>query len=81
MLNKVNWLLTPVATDGKRSMMTTDSLKAYRKSKTEQSNLAEQIVHKIGRGIFQQSPLFVEEMMGHPLIYIYIYRLAIPFTR
>ena len=76
MFSKTDWLLTPVASDGKRSMMTMDNLKAHRKTKTkaELSNLAEQIAHKVGGGTFQLSPLFVEEMMGYPLMY-----LVLPF--
>jgi hypothetical protein len=71
---KCDWLLTPSASDGMRAMMTMDNLKAHRKKNAAQSNLAEQIAHKIGGGTSQLSPLFVEEMMGYPLIY-----LVLPF--
>ena len=74
MFRKPDWLLTPMASDGRRSMMTMDNLKAHKKTKAEQSNLAEQIAHKVGGGTSQLSPLFVEEMMGYPLMY-----LVLPF--
>lgn len=74
MFRKSDWLLTPTASDGRRSMMTMDNLKAHKKTKAEQSNLAEQIAHKVGGGTSQLSPLFVEEMMGYPLMY-----LVLPF--
>jgi hypothetical protein len=74
MFRKCDWLLTPRASDGMRAMMTMDNLKAHRKKNAAQSNLAEQIAHKIGGGTSQLSPLFVEEMMGYPLIY-----LVLPF--
>ena len=64
-------LLTPSATDGLRSTMTMDSLKSHNK---ENANLAEQIVHKVGGGTSQLNPLFVEEMMGFPLMWT-----ALPF--
>lgn len=67
---RCDWLLTPSASDGMRAMMTMDNLKAHRKKNAAQSNLAEQIAHKIGGGTSQLSPLFVEEMMGYPLIYL-----------
>lgn len=72
--SKMDWLLTPTASDGRRSIMTMDNLKAHRKPNAEQSNLAEQIAHKIGGGTSQLSPLFVSEMMGFPLMY-----LVLPF--
>lgn len=72
--SKMDWLLTPTASDGRRAMMKMDNLKAHRKQKAEQSNLAEQIAHKIGGGTSQLSPLFVSEMMGFPLMY-----LVLPF--
>jgi hypothetical protein len=74
MFRRCDWLLTPSASDGMRAMMTMDNLKAHRKKNAAQSNLAEQIAHKIGGGTSQLSPLFVEEMMGYPLIY-----LVLPF--
>lgn len=74
MFRKWDWLLTPGASDGMRAMMTMDNLKGHRKKNAAQSNLAEQIAHKIGGGTSQLSPLFVEEMMGYPLIY-----LVLPF--
>ena len=64
-------LLTPSATDGLRSTMTMDSLKSHNK---ENANLAEQIAHKVGGGTSQLNPLFVEEMMGFPLMWT-----ALPF--
>ena len=73
-INFHGMLLTPSASDGMRAMMTMDNLKAHRKKNAAQSNLAEQIAHKIGGGTSQLSPLFVEEMMGYPLIY-----LVLPF--
>ena len=69
-INFHGMLLTPSASDGMRAMMTMDNLKAHRKKNAAQSNLAEQIAHKIGGGTSQLSPLFVEEMMGYPLIYL-----------
>lgn len=74
MFRTMDWLITPVATDGKRALMTMDNLKAHRKPNAEKSNLSEQIAHKVGGGTSQLSPLFVEEMMGYPLIY-----LVLPF--
>ena len=74
MFRKWDWLLTPGASDGMRTMMTMDNLKRHRKKNAAQSNLSEQIAHKIGGGTFQLSPLFVEEMMSYPLIY-----LVLPF--
>lgn len=71
---KWDWLLTPGASDGMRAMMTMENLKSHRKKNAAQSNLSEQIAHKIGGGTSQLSPLFVEEMMGYPLIY-----LVLPF--
>lgn len=70
MFRRCDWLLTPSASDGMWAMMTMDNLKAHRKKNAAQSNLAEQIAHKIGGGTSQLSPLFVEEMMGYPLIYL-----------
>ena len=64
-------LLIPSATDGLRSTMTMDSLKSHNK---ENANLAEQIAHKVGGGTSQLNPLFVEEMMGFPLMWT-----ALPF--
>ena len=74
MFRKWDWLLTPGASDGMRIMMTMDNLKRHRKKNAAQSNLSEQIAHKNGGGTSQLSPLFVEEMMGYPLIY-----LVLPF--
>ena len=71
---KWDWLLTPRASDGMRAMMTMENLKSHRKKNAAQSNLSEQIAHKIGGGTSQLSPLFVEEMMVYPLIY-----LVLPF--
>ena len=51
--------------------MTMDSLKSHNK---ENANLAEQIAHKVGGGTSQLNPLFVEEMMGFPLMWT-----ALPF--
>ncbi len=64
-------LVTPMATDGKRSTMTMDALKNHNK---EKANLAEQIAHKVGGGTSQLNPLFVEEMMGFPSMWT-----ALPF--
>lgn len=47
------------------------SLKNHNK---ENANLAEQIAHKVGGGTSQLNPLFVEEMMGFPLMWT-----ALPF--
>ena len=66
-----HYLLTPSATNGLRSTMTMDSLKSHNK---ENANLAEQIAHKVGGGTSQLNPLFVEEMMGFPLMWT-----ALPF--
>ena len=51
-----------------------DSLKRHNKENAENSNLAEQIAHKIGGGNSRLSPLFTEEMMGFPLMWT-----ALPF--
>ena len=64
-------LLTPTASDGIRANMNMQDLKKHNK---ENSNLAEQIVHKVGGGTSQLNPLFVEEMMGFPLMWT-----ALPF--
>jgi len=60
------FLLTPSASDGLRGQMTMDSLKRHNKVNAENSNLAEQIAHKVGGGNSRLSPLFTEEMMGFP---------------
>ena len=60
-------LLTPSASDGLRAGMSMESLKSHKKKNAEQSNLAEQIAHKVGGGTSQLNPLFVAEMMGYPL--------------
>ena len=67
-------LLTPSASDGLRSGMSMESLKSHKKKNAEQSNLAEQIAHKVGGGTSQLNPLFVGEMMGYPLDW-----LTLPF--
>ena len=59
-------LLTPSASDGLRAGMTMENLKSHKKKNAEQSNLAEQIAHKVGGGTSQLNPLFVAEMMGFP---------------
>jgi hypothetical protein len=59
-------LLTPSASDGLRSGMTMDSLKRHNKVNAENSNLAEQIAHKVGGGTSHLNPRFVAEMMGFP---------------
>ena len=64
-------LLTPTATDGMRANMKMQALKNHNK---ENANLAEQIAHKVGGGTSQLNPLFVEEMMGFPLMWT-----ALPF--
>jgi hypothetical protein len=60
------FLLTPSASDGLRSGMTMDSLKRHNKVNAENSNLAEQIAHKVGGGTSHLNPRFVAEMMGFP---------------
>lgn len=60
-------LLTPSASDGMRSGMTMDSLKKHNKKNAENSNLAEQIAHKVGGGTSHLNPRFVAEMMGFPV--------------
>jgi hypothetical protein len=60
-------LLTPSASDGLRSGMTMDSLKRHNKVNAENSNLAEQIAHKVGGGTSHLNPRFVAEMMGFPV--------------
>jgi hypothetical protein len=60
------FLLTPSASDGLRSGMTMDSLRRHNKPNAENSNLAEQIAHKVGGGTSQLNPRFVAEMMGFP---------------
>lgn len=67
-------LLTPSASDGLRAGMSMESLKSHKKKNAEQSNLAEQIAHKVGGGTSQLNPLFVTEMMGYPLEW-----LTLPF--
>nr|DAW77032.1 MAG TPA: hypothetical protein [Caudoviricetes sp.] len=67
-------LLTPSASDGLRAGMSMESLKSHKKKNAEQSNLAEQIAHKVGGGTSQLNPLFVMEMMGFPLDW-----LTLPF--
>lgn len=64
-------LLTPMAADGMRANMNMQALKNHNK---EKANLAEQIDHKVGGGTSQLNPLFVEEMMGFPLMWT-----ALPF--
>ena len=60
-------LLTPNASDGLRANMTMENLKSHKKKNAGQSNLAEQISHKVGGGSSHLSPLYVTEMMGYPL--------------
>ena len=68
----VNGLLfTPMAADGMRANMKMQALKNHNK---ENANLAEQRAHKVGGGTSQLNPLFVEEMMGFPLMWT-----ALPF--
>lgn len=64
-------LLTLMAADGMRANMKMQSLKNHNKAN---ANLAEQIAHKVGGGTSQLNPLFVEEMMGFPLMWT-----ALPF--
>lgn len=64
-------LLTPTASDGMRANMNMQALKKHNK---EKANLSEQIAHKVGGGTSQLNPLFVEEMMGFPLMWT-----ALPF--
>ena len=64
-------LLTPMDADGMRANMKMQALKNHNK---ENANLAEQIAHKVGGGTSQLNPLFVEEMMGFPLMWT-----ALPF--
>ena len=66
-----HYLLTPMAADGMRANMNMQALKNHNK---EKANLAEQIAHKVGGGTSQLNPLFVEEMMGFPLMWT-----ALPF--
>ncbi len=70
------FLLTPQASDSKRCNMSMETLKNHKKKKGDpsKSNFAEQIAHKTGGGASQLNPLFVEEMMGYPLMYT-----ALPF--
>lgn len=68
----VNGLLpTTMDADGMRANMKLQALKNHNK---ENANLAEQIAHKVGGGTSQLNPLFVEEMMGFPLMWT-----ALPF--
>jgi hypothetical protein len=60
------FLLTPSASDGMRSQMTMESLRKHNKKNAENSNLAEQIAHKVGGGTSHLNPRFVAEMMGFP---------------
>lgn len=66
-----HYLLNPMAADGMRANMKMQSLKNHNKAN---ANLAEQIAHKVGGGTSQLNPLFVEEMMGFPLMWT-----ALPF--
>ena len=66
-----HYLLTPMAADGMRANMNMQALKNHNK---EKANLSEQIAHKVGGGTSQLNPLFVEEMMGFPLMWT-----ALPF--
>ncbi len=66
-----HYLLTPMAADGMRANMKMQAIKNHNK---EKANLAEQIAHKVGGGTSQLNPLFVEEMMGFPLMWT-----ALPF--
>lgn len=59
-------LLTPSASDGMRANFTMESLKRHNKKNAENSNLSEQIVHKVGGRTSQLNPLFVQDMMGFP---------------
>lgn len=60
-------LLTPGATDGGvRAAFNMEQLTHHRKKNAANSNLSEQIAHKVGGGTSQLNPLFVEEMMGFP---------------
>ena len=59
-------LLTPSASDGMRANFTMESLKRHNKKNAENSNLSEQIAHKVNGGTFQLNPRFVAEMMGFP---------------
>ena len=64
-------LPTPTASDGMRANVKMQALKNHNK---ENANLKEQIAHKVGGGTSQLNPLFVEEMMGFPLMWT-----ALPF--
>lgn len=66
-----HYLLTPMDADGMRANMNMQALKNHNK---EKANLSEQIAHKVGGGTSQLNPLFVEEMMGFPLMWT-----ALPF--
>lgn len=59
-------LLTPTASDGKRSLFTMEALRRHDKPRAEQSNMAEQIAHITGGGTSRLNPRFVAEMMGFP---------------
>lgn len=60
-------LITPGAIDGGvRAAFNMEQLSHHRKKNAANSNLSEQIAHKIGGGTSQLNPLFVEEMMGFP---------------
>ena len=60
-------LITPGATDGGVwAAFNMEQLAHHRKKNAANSNLSEQIAHKIGGGTSQLNPLFVEEMMGFP---------------
>lgn len=66
-----HYLLTPMAADRMMANMNMQALKNHNK---EKANLSEQIAHKVGGGTSQLNPLFVEEMMGFPLMWT-----ALPF--
>jgi hypothetical protein len=60
------FLLTPSASDGIRAAFTMESLRRHNKPNAENSNLAEQIAHKVGGGTSHLNPRFIAEMMGFP---------------
>lgn len=70
-MDEWGFLLTPQASDSKRCNMSMETLKHHKKKQGDpsKSNFAEQIAHKTGGGTSQLNPLFVEEMMGYPLMY------------
>lgn len=66
---RMGMLLSPSATDGIRTCFSMNALCKHNKKNAEKSNLGEQIAHIVGGGTGLLNPLFVEDMMGFPLMW------------